>query len=682
MAGEFIPGTLSWDAVSGGTVAADGESITAAGAEIRTPWINAGTLARIRWALSSGTFTSVQIRSSVTAPDDRGDLCPIQPADSEWAYQYSAAIGDNPETQGWSRSRTITRSTPAAGKLRIQTTGGYYIINPSSAINSTADLTVIRWGVTPNAGHTGDFQVMYDDGSRRFEVSLTGSAYGANANKIRTSTGYISTVATVSGRAYDLEMVIRRSGGTITDHRLFWRERGSSTRTDLTGFVDLGVFGPVAVGTTVILFGDVLGAGCDVTIDHIGVYSGPEWVSVSTGDTSFVDACQRGEVQVRGQLNGTLLSLDLANSLTAPADLTVGADGSADSVIRALASAPAPGNVLYWERTGPSTSDTEYHHQRAYAWPDCENGLHTISVRQATRSGVLSVNAATDTVTLPATAPSVAVTISDSSIAAGETAAASAVLSGGATATLNGDAWDGSETTVVTGIAADYAPPTTPATPVAYRAPSPPSPSWSVDVSNLILSQPPAAGTGQLSVTTIWLGYQPTPGAAAVKLTTAAGFTSGQVAASSVAVGSVTWASGTGIVTAWADLVAAIRDLFPSALICQGNDDGQVVTWSGGINPEAQADYECTVTGKVDEQWYSAARPKYVESRLTDVATKGDQAYLTREYKGVIGSGGAWSISGLPRGETVEFTFPDGSWVERVIPDAATATFSSLSAPS
>lgn len=49
MSGSFFPGVLSFNAFDGGTASLDGESLTGNGETIRSPWINAGTLARVRW---------------------------------------------------------------------------------------------------------------------------------------------------------------------------------------------------------------------------------------------------------------------------------------------------------------------------------------------------------------------------------------------------------------------------------------------------------------------------------------------------------------------------------------------------------------------------------------------------------------------------------------------------------
>lgn len=274
--------------------------------------------------------------------------------------------------------------------------------------------------------------------------------------------------------------------------------------------------------------------------------------------------------------------------------------------------------------------------------------------------------------------PTVAITISPASITPGQSASAAAVIGGGAIAKLNDSAWDGSDMDSVTAVPEPYVAPTTPATPVAYRPPTPGAPSWSTDVDNIILSEPPAAGTGQLPVTAIWLGYQATPGAAPSKLTTGAGFTSGEVAASTVAVDNVTWTAGTGVVTAWADLVAAVRALFPAALICQGNDDGQVVSWSGGVSPTAQGNYELTLSGSIDPDRLAGLQVDrwVVEVRLVNEVTLGGRTYTKQSYRGSINqSTGAWSIAELPRGQAARIKLPYGDWTNITLADVATSTY-------
>lgn len=189
---------------------------------------------------------------------------------------------------------------------------------------------------------------------------------------------------------------------------------------------------------------------------------------------------------------------------------------------------------------------------------------------------------------------------------------------------------------------------------------------------NILIPTLPDPAAGQLPVTALWLGYSATPGAAPGKLTEAAGFTAEQVAASTVS------PDAGPIVAAWEALITATRTLFPAALIHVGADDGQVVSWSPGIVPSAQAAHECVVSGRMDEPWRTGAY--HVSAILPALVTLGGEQYPTKGYRGVIGTDGVWSIT-LPREVTATFAFPDRSQVARVIPDAGAADFGELTAP-
>ncbi len=190
-------------------------------------------------------------------------------------------------------------------------------------------------------------------------------------------------------------------------------------------------------------------------------------------------------------------------------------------------------------------------------------------------------------------------------------------------------------------------------------------------MANILIPTLPAPAAGQLPVTALWLGYSATPGAAPGKLTTEAGFSEAQVAASTVAT------DAGPIVAAWAALITAIRSLFPSALIHVGADDGQVVSWSPGIVPSAQAAFECVVSGRLDEPWRSGAYT--VTATLAALVTAGGEQYPRTGYTGAVGTDGVWSLT-LPRGVTADFRFPDRSTLRRVIPDAGAADFGELAA--
>lgn len=105
--------------------------------------------------------------------------------------------------------------------------------------------------------------------------------------------------------------------------------------------------------------------------------------------------------------------------------------------------------------------------------------------------------------------------------------------------------------------------------------------------------------------------------------------------------------------------------------------DGSIGQPSTAILPSDQADYECVVSGLLDEQWSGDT----VSVRLEAVGAGGSQVYTTTSYTGTVAADGSWSVSGLLRGANAVFTFPDNSKVRRVIASASTAAYSSLSAP-
>jgi hypothetical protein len=95
------------------------------------------------------------------------------------------------------------------------------------------------------------------------------------------------------------------------------------------------------------------------------------------------------------------------------------------------------------------------------------------------------------------------------------------------------------------------------------------------------------------------------------------------------------------------------------------------------ILPGDQVDYECVVSGQLDEQWATET----VEARLEAVGAGGTQTYTTTRYTATVAADGSWAVSGLLRGANAVFIFPDKSRVRRVIASASTAAYTSLSAP-
>jgi hypothetical protein len=97
------------------------------------------------------------------------------------------------------------------------------------------------------------------------------------------------------------------------------------------------------------------------------------------------------------------------------------------------------------------------------------------------------------------------------------------------------------------------------------------------------------------------------------------------------------------------------------------------------ILPGDQADYECVVTGKLDEQWATGTTNRRVEMRLLAPTNGGNQTYLTRNYESSIDVDGSWQIPGIPLDRPSVWLFPDGSRLPRQTP-AESADFTSLQA--
>ena len=97
------------------------------------------------------------------------------------------------------------------------------------------------------------------------------------------------------------------------------------------------------------------------------------------------------------------------------------------------------------------------------------------------------------------------------------------------------------------------------------------------------------------------------------------------------------------------------------------------------ILPGDQADYECVVSGKLDEQWATGTTNRKVEMRLLAPTNGGMQTYLTRSYESSIAADGSWQISGVPLDRPSVWLFPDGSRLHRQTP-AEDADFTELQA--
>lgn len=647
--GSRYPGRSAFEglAAAGATASdtADGQVLTAgATTRIATPWLPAAG-AEVTFAkASTATGTLLARRSRGARPPDTSGATAIWTPSAAPSILLDPAAGTL-ASQGWVGTVDSESYDPVDGTRRIIRAGAWFPTKSGAGLIAQPIRRLqyrIRMGLraTSASGLAIDFAPPL--ASALLRLAWLGSDYGAQIGQWANGYGTPPHTAykAVVGYLHDIEFLITTTDGATAGSYAEVRMRtagviGATPEYDFwsaDGFRRIGATGAASYGPNTFSFGQAYTSTLtDVHLGHVAIWADATDGTMTVTDGATLPSLANADwVQVEGpQASGVVSLLGVYTGAAPAAPVAVTATPEADGIIRATVPLVAGTTAWRWTlKLAGTVVKTRWTDGPGIAFPDLADGSYTVECQEQGAAGPLSTATASTAVTLP---------VSDA-----------------------------------------YAAPTTPATPTAYAEPTPATPAWSEDVSNLILSEPAAPGTGQLPVTHIWLGYQPTPGAATVKLATGAGFTTGQVEASSVAESDVTWTDGEGVVTAFAALVTAIRALFPTALLCQGNDDGQVVTWSGGINPTAQGQYECTITGKVDKQWYSASRPKSVKVKLLDVGNGGDQTYLTREYEGVIGPDGIWAVTGLLRGVPAEFTFPDGSTAQLVLPTGATATYPTL----
>jgi hypothetical protein len=518
---------------------------------------------------------------------------------------------------------------------------------------------------------------------RRYLIRFTGSAYAGDAGKMSLGGYYPPGVTIANDTWYDVILMVRRSASSPVDNRVFLRARGSNTRTDLTGMLDRGSVVTSAIAYNLAAFGTVTGNGMDVTVDHVGWYSGAEWETVTDGDTSF--AVNRRYWSVRGWENGTLTEFDIAASLSAPsAPSAPTANEISDTAIGSEWAVVAGAAAYLIETVNTGTSavvDSQWvTGMTVAATGGLSSGTYRHDVYAASDDGVRSISAgASNAVTLPATAPSVAVTISDSTIASVETAAASAVLAGGATATLDGDAWDGSATTIVTAKAGDLIGPTA-ANPV---------------IANDVSRAQTIIGYQGSAMRIILPSTRPSTWTLQRSSDGLTGWATDASQGSPTVNDSGLTYSGAVVGTDYATNHGWTLNASYYYAVLPTYSDGSIGQRSNVIRPTAAADYECSVSGTMPLladgtcEW-SGDTGTVV---LSEAVTIGGRLYLTTGYSFTIASNGTWSVS-LPRlaaagaaqadggsgAATAQFRFPDGSRVTKTIPDSSSAAFSALAA--
>lgn len=444
--GKFSPGTLPWEAWDGSyTVSQDGETITGTGGEIRSPWINAGTLAKVDWTLTSGTFAGVQMRSSAGSPPDGTDRCIILPGDTEWDHTYKPSIGTLPSAQSW------TRTVGGAGyaesfvgsDLRLETSTAYAYYTKSNPFSATDRKSVVLAEFTPNAGHqqTQHLWASFPHAATRnsWAIAIYGSGGGANSWRLGSGGFYYPSGAIVAGTKYHLRVDTWMDAGAVREALVYYRPAGSYALRDMDGWIELGG-ASLTTDTHRIIFGNATAANVtDVTWGEVLYWAGEEWESVTDAQTSFT-RLDRGWVQLKGALNGSLTELDLLNSLTAPGDVgSISANAVGSTAAGCECAAVSGAGAYEFElRQAGGTVDSKLDLERAVGFAGVTAGTYTVRARACSPDGVRSVNyTESGSFAVPAPTPTVAIS-QPTTVEPGSTIQLTATLSNGATATLNG----------------------------------------------------------------------------------------------------------------------------------------------------------------------------------------------------------------------------------------------------
>jgi len=485
----LVPGVQPFAAFAGTyTLSADQESITigASSAEpVRTPWYDMGsgaTLARVQW---DGTATgTIQGRTSDARPAASvamADACLILPGSAEWdsSEYYDPGLASLPAAQGW--TDTVTGESLSGGYLTVPTSGTQKFRRYGNGIIPTGSkLIEINFRLSHESG-TGDQGVSgmlpmgtgTYTGQTLFYLSLT------NTGIIRNSGATIYTIPGFAASTfYDFWLVFRTSSsGTRPPYYEVWyRAAGSYDQDDLTGYTLAGLaatsasndftaleFGGVWSGGTTCRWGMVRIFCASSSVDEYG------WETVTDGDTSF--SRRQRYWQIKGWRDGTLTEVDLASDLAAPGNPS-GPEAAAvgASAIGGNCTSLANGAAAYYVEcldADDAVVDAEWSILPAHTFRGLTAGDYKVRFTSASDDGVRgSASVTTASTRVPAvapTTPTVALTVSDATIAAGETSALSAVVTGDADLTIDGDPWDGSAQTIVTGVAGALIGPTAPA---------------------------------------------------------------------------------------------------------------------------------------------------------------------------------------------------------------------------
>ena len=642
--GRRYPGLNGFDGLSvdGATVSdpASGQILTTGAAtRIATPWMpaNGAEVTFAKNSTATGTLTARRSRGT-KPPDTSGPAVIWTPPTPNILLDPAAGTL---ASQGWVGAVDSETYDPVDGTRRIIKVGAWGPSKNGAGLIAAPIRHMqyrVRFGLRANSSSGFYVDLAPPLSGALIRLAWLGSDYGASIGNF--ANGYGSTPAALyratPGYIHDYDFIITTTDGSTAN---FWAETrfrvvgaiGSAPGYDFfsaNGFKGIGGVSLASYGPNTYGFGQAYTSNLtDIHLGHVAVWGLATDESVTVTDGGTMPALANADwVQIEGpQASGVVSLLGVYTGTAPAAPASVTASGKAGEAGTLSAHVPTVAGTTAWIWTlklAGTAVKVRWSDEPGITFTGLSDGDYTVEAQEQNAGGRLSAATASDPVTLP--------------------------------------------------ISATYTPPGLPPAPSPYSAPGHPAgPTWSEDDMNLEVEEGVA---GSLSITHLVLGYQEEPvGFDKLALSEEAGFTSGEVAAGTVAYPG----SFPTVIAEWEALIDQIRTLFPDAIVGVGYSDGQVVTWSAFINPVAQSEYECTVTGRVDEAW-GVTGTDTVRFILDDVEDLGDQQYLSRPYEGIIQPNGSWQITGLPRGKTGTFVFADGKKRRRIIASGSTAAYGSL----
>lgn len=633
----LVPGVQSFTSFGGGpyTLSSDQEIMTigASPAEaVVTPWYDMGvgaTLARVQWSgTASGTIKGRTSAAKPPAATAMADQCLIFPGTWDSSEYYDPGLATLPAAQGW--TDTVTGESLSGGYLTVPTTGNQKFRRYADGILPTGSkLIEINFRISHESG-TGDQGVfgMLPMGTGTYTGQTSFYLSLSNSGAIKNSG---TTIYTIPGFAastfYDFWLVFRTSssGTRPAYYEVWYRAAGSYDQDDLTGFVLAGLAATSASNDwTCLEWGGVWSGGTTCKWGKVRIFCASSsvdeygWEAFSgSGDTSF--ARNQRFWQVKGWESGTLTELDLQSDLAAP--------GNPSGAEAAAVGASAIGGNCTSTATGAA----------AY-YVECLDADAADAVVQA--DWVLTPAHAFRGLTVPGNYKVRFTSASDDGVR------------GSASVTT-------SSTAVPVASGALIGPSAAAPTIVALPAYTAPEIQYTGGAMRIVLATTrPTTWTLQKSTAGLTWSTDATQGTNPIN---------DSALSYSGAVVGTSYATNHG----WTLAQDTYYRLLPTY------SDGSIGPTSNAIFVTTRSDYECTISGTMDEQWSASA----VTARLEAAVVYGGQTYTTRTYSATINASGAWTLAGLPRGQVAIFRMPDNQEFRRTIGSSSSATFESLSAP-